>query len=217
MELTHTHSTAVAEQIERIRSAQPAWERLSVRERLRPVRALRHLLADRHADLCEAVRSELGKASTQPRRRGGFTADACLFLEAEAACRLAAECVPAAQRPLWLWGQTDRVHRRPRGVVGVVGTWNYPLMLNGVQIAQALTAGNGVLWKPSEVAPASAAALYTLFARAGFPDGLLQAMEATREGRPGRSSEAAVDHVLFTGLGGQVGRRIAGPAGRAAD
>ena len=212
MELTSTPSAAVGEQIERIRSAQPAWERLPVRERLRPVRALRHLLADRYGALCEAVRRDLGKSPEET--LGGELlplADACLFLEREAAHLLRPRRVPTAQRPLWLWGQSDTVHRRPRGVVGVIGTWNYPLFLNGVQIVQALTAGNGVLWKPSEVAPAAAAALHSLFARAGFPDGLLQTMEATREGGQALT-EAAVDHVVFTGSAA-VGRRIAARLG----
>ena len=212
MELTHPSPAAVGDRIERIRSAQPAWERLSVRERLRPVRGLRRLLADHHADLCEAVRSELGKAPDETLAAEVLPlADACLFLEREAAHVLRPRRVPAAQRPLWLWGQSDTVHRRPRGVIGVIGTWNYPLMLNGVQIVQALTAGNGVLWKPSEVAPASAAALHSLFARAGFPDGLLQSMEATREGGQALT-EAAVDHVVFTGSAA-VGRRLAARLG----
>src|SRR5262249_47421999 len=114
-------------------------------------------------------------------------------------------------RPTWLWGQGDTVHRRPRGFVGVIGTWNYPLYLNGVQIVQALTAGNGVVWKPSEVAPASAAALFNLFARAGFPEGLIHVMEATREAGQALT-DAAIDHVVFTGSA-SVGRRIAAKLG----
>ncbi len=138
-------------------------------------------------------------------------ADACLFLEREADHLLRPRRVPTAQRPLWLWGQSDRVHRRPRGVVGAIGTWNYPYLLNGVPIVQALTAGNGVLWKPSEVAPACAEALHGLFLRAGFPEDLLQRMEATREAGQALT-ETAVDHVVFTGSA-PVGRRIAARLG----
>ena len=212
MELIRSPSVAVGEQIERIRSAQPLWERLPVRERLKPIRALRRLIADECDALCEAVRRDLGKSAEET--IGGDLlplADACLFLEREAAPLLRPRRVPTAQRPLWLWGQGDTVYRRPRGVVGVIGTWNYPFLLNGVQIAQALTAGNGVLWKPSEVAPAAASALHSLFARAGFPDGLVQTMEATREGGQALT-EAAVDHVVFTGSAA-VGRRIAARLG----
>ena len=210
MELTTL--PAVAEQIDRIRAAQPAWERLPVRQRLRPVRTLRRLVADECDALCEAARRELGKSPEET--IGGDLlplAGACHFLEREADHLLRPRRVPAAQRPLWLWGQSDRVHRRPRGVVGVIGTWNYPFLLNGVPIVQALAAGNGVLWKPSEVAPACAEALHGLFRKAGFPDGLLQRMEATREAGQALT-EAAVDHVVFTGSA-PVGRRIAARLG----
>jgi acyl-CoA reductase-like NAD-dependent aldehyde dehydrogenase len=108
---------------------------------------------------------------------------------------------------LWFWGQRDVVHRRSRGVVGIIGTWNYPLLLNGVQIVQALAAGNGVVWKPSEVAPASADALFDQIRRAGFPEGLVHKMEATREGGP-LLVEANIDHLVFTG-GVEAGRQIA--------
>ena len=202
----------IAEQVECIRAAQPAWARLPVQERLRPVQALRRLLADECDALCEAARRDLGKSPEET--IGGDVlplADACLFLEREAAHLLRPRRVPAAQRPPSLWGQSDTVHRRPRGVVGVIGTWNFPFLLNGVQIVQALTAGNGVLWKPSEVAPACAEALYGLFHRAAFPDGLLQRTEATREAGQALT-EAAVDHVVFTGSAA-VGRRVAARLG----
>src|SRR3712207_8844231 len=51
------------------------------------------------------------------------------------------------ETPLWMWPQREEVYRRARGAVAVVGTWNYPLLLNGVQLMQALAAGNGVVWK----------------------------------------------------------------------
>src|SRR5439155_9998895 len=121
-------------------------------------------------------------------------ATACRFLERQAGALLRPRRVPGRQRPLWLWGQGDTVHRRPRGVVGIIGTWNYPLLLNGVQILQAVVAGNAVVWKPSEVAPASAAALAGLLARAGLPADLVHTLPATREG--GRQlAEADMDHV----------------------
>jgi acyl-CoA reductase-like NAD-dependent aldehyde dehydrogenase len=119
--------------------------------------------------------------------------------------------VAQRHRPLWLWGQRDTVHRRPRGVVGIIGTWNYPLFLNGVQLIQALAAGNGVLWKPSEVAPASAAVLFDLLGRAGFPAGLVHLLEATREAGQDLL-EAEVDHVVFTGSA-STGRRVASSLG----
>src|SRR5437763_439293 len=68
--------------------------------------------------------------------------------------------------PAWMMGSSHAVHRRPRGVVGVIGTWNYPLFLNAGQMLEALTAGNAVVWKPSEVAPKFATLLTELFREA---------------------------------------------------
>ena len=139
-------------------------------------------------------------------------AEACRYLQQEADRVLRPRRVPTRLRPVWLMGQKDTVYHRPRGLVGVIGTWNYPLFLNGVQMVQALTAGNGVVWKPSEVAAASADALFDLFVRAGFPDGLVQKLPATREG--GKDlAEADVNHVVFTGSSG-VGHALAATLGR---
>src|SRR5204863_5232176 len=124
-------------------------------------------------------------------------ADACRFLERQAERLLRPRKVSLRSRPLWLFGQRDTIYRRPHGIVGIIGTWNYPLFLNGVQIVQALTAGNGVLWKPSEVTPASAEALFALLVRAGFPDGLVQLLPATREAGQ-ELARADVDHIVFT-------------------
>src|SRR5262245_53797754 len=165
-----TPGATVAALVERARAGQPAWAQVPLRARLERVRAFRRLLVARCDALCAAVARDLGKPPEEV--LGGEVlplADACAFLERQAHSLLRPRRVPRGQRPLWLWGQRDTVHRRPRGVIAIIGTWNYPLFLNGGQVVQALTAGNAVDWKPSEVAPASAAALHGLLLRAGFP------------------------------------------------
>lgn len=47
------------------------------------------------------------------------------------------------------------IHKDPYGVVLVMGAWNYPLQLTLLPVAGAIAAGNCVIIKPSEVAPAS--------------------------------------------------------------
>jgi acyl-CoA reductase-like NAD-dependent aldehyde dehydrogenase len=154
------------------------------------------------------VREDVGKPETEAIACELLPlAAACRFLEKQAASLLRPKRVPGRFRPLWLWPEGVVVHRRPRGVVGIIGTWNYPLVLNGVQILQALTAGNGVLWKPSEVAPASAEALFDLLRQAGYPADLLEMLPATRE-TGALLAQADVDHVVFTG-GSATGRRLA--------
>ena len=94
----------------------------------------------------------------------------------------------------------------PYGVVGMIGTWNYPLFLNAPPIAQALAAGNGVVWKSSESSPLCGAKLEESLREAGLPAGLV----AVVQGGPaaGRALvESAIDKAMFTG-GLEGGRHV---------
>lgn len=212
MTATITASIELTSVTNRARAAQREWDNEAGRQKLRLVKAFRHLLF-RDADrLAGCISGEVGKRPEEV--LGGEilpTADACRFLEREAARLLRARRVPRGSRPVWMLGQTDYVHRRPRGVVGIIGTWNYPLFLNGVQIMQALAAGNAIVWKPSEVTPRFAELLESLVREAGFPPNLLQRLPATREMGPALA-EADVDHVVFTGSAA-VGRKLAARLG----
>jgi acyl-CoA reductase-like NAD-dependent aldehyde dehydrogenase len=194
------------------RAAQAAWVRLPLRERLRPVRKLRDLLVRRADDLIAAAHADIGRTAVEVLGTELLpSASALKFIEQEAARILAPRTVPGRLRPTWLMGSRDVVHRRPWGVVGVIGTWNYPIFLNVGPVAQALVAGNAVLWKPSENAPRAADVTHDLFRAAGFPAEVLQKLPATRDGGP-RLAETDVDYVVFTGSDG-VGRKLAARLG----
>jgi acyl-CoA reductase-like NAD-dependent aldehyde dehydrogenase len=208
MSNSSTDGQVVAATLARSRAAQRRWQATPLRERLRPIRALRRLLAAEHESLCAAAEHDLGKPAEETLACEILPlAEACRFLEREAGRVLKPRFIRLRQRPVWLWGEHDAVHRRPRGLVGIVGTWNYPFLLNGVQIAQALVAGNAVLWKPSELAPHSADVLWSLFCRSGLPEGLVERLPGTREA--GRELvQADIDHLVFTGHS-ETGRAVA--------
>src|SRR5215468_2041740 len=184
------------------RAAQAAWARVIVRDRLRPVRALRALLVERADDICAAVHADIAKPAVEVLGSEILaTAAALKFLEKRAAKILAPRRVSWWDQPTWLMGCRDAIHYRPWGVVGIIGTWNYPMFLNVGQIGQALVAGNAVLWKPSENVPRTSELTRELFRAAGFPTDLLQVLPATREAGP-QLAEADVDHIVFTGSDG---------------
>lgn len=195
------------------RRVQQQWSERPLAERLRLIRRVRERIVACCDALCGAVAEDLGKPAVETLACEILPwAEACRFLERRAAAILRPRRVSFRETPLWLWGQRDTVYRRPRGIVGIIGTWNYPIYLNGVQIVQALTAGNAVWWKPSEVAPRTADALWELLHEVGFPAGLLARLPATREA--GRVlTEGDVDHVVFTGHA-ETGRVIAANLGR---
>lgn len=197
-----------ADQLRSLQAAAPAWAALAVPERLQPVRRLRQLLVERADDLARILSAEIGKSAEEA--VGGDLlplAAHCRFLERRAARVLARRRYGVWDRPAFLWGYRPTVHRRPWGLVGIIGTWNYPLYLNGVQITSALVAGNVVLWKPSELAAQSAEALVSLVRDAGFPAGILQLAGHEREDGAAML-EAPLDYLVFTGSAA-VGRTIA--------
>lgn len=190
------------------RAAQLSWSRHLIRERLPPVRALRALLVERTDEITAAIHADIARPAIEVTGSELLpTAAALKFLEQRAARVLAPQTISSRLRPTWLMGCRDAVHRRPWGTVGIIGTWNYPLFLNAVQIAQALVAGNAVLWKPSENVPRTADLTLALFRDAGFPRDLVQQLPATREAGP-QLAEADVDYLVFTGSDA-VGRKLA--------
>ena len=197
-----------ADDVQRCRTAQQIWARQPVRERLKPLRSLRRLLVSEADRIGAAVQRDVLRRPDEVLATDILpTADACRFLQRRAVSILRPRKISLLDRPLWLLGERSAVHRRPHGVVGIIGTWNYPIYLNGIQIVQALSAGNGVLWKPSELMPQSARLLHELFLTAGYSAELLRMLAATREAGP-QLAEADIDHVVFTGSAA-VGRKLA--------
>jgi acyl-CoA reductase-like NAD-dependent aldehyde dehydrogenase len=88
----------------------------------------------------------------------------------------------------------------PRGVVGVISPWNFPLNQAVIRVAPALAMGNSVVLKPSEVAPLSALRMADIWTAAGLPPGVLEVL--TGLGRTTGTALAAhpdLDHLAFTG------------------
>ncbi len=183
----------------RRRAGDEVAEAQPLQDRLRILRALRHLLAAHPAPLLEAVRGETNRPDSEILTSEILPlAEACRFLEREAPRILATRRLGAEGRPAWLTGVESEVRREPLGTVLVIGPSNYPLFLPGVQTLQALAAGNTVLWKPGVGGLAAARAFATLARHAGLPAGLLTLL--SEDPQAARDAIAAgVDKVLLTG------------------
>src|SRR5437763_10054905 len=96
----------LSEVTRRCRRQQEAWSRLPVRERLRPVAALRRLLVAERDRLGDAIGRDLGKPADEALAADVLPlADACRFLRQEATRLLRPRRVPSRLRPVWLMGQ----------------------------------------------------------------------------------------------------------------
>lgn len=104
-----------------------------------------------------------------------------------------------------------QVVREPLGTVLVIAPWNYPIQLLVAPLAAAIAAGNTVVCKPSEVAPATSAAMARL-----IPEYVDPAAVAVVEGGVDETTallDRPWDHILYTG-NGTVGRIVAASAAR---
>ncbi|WP_167100217.1 succinylglutamate-semialdehyde dehydrogenase [Sphingomonas oligoaromativorans] len=91
------------------------------------------------------------------------------------------------------------LRHKPHGVLAVLGPFNFPAHLPNGHIVPALMAGNAVVFKPSEKAPASGAFLVQCFHEAGIPEGCLRLLPGGPETGQALARHPGVDGVLFTG------------------
>ncbi len=162
-------------EIEQARGAQRRWSELGVKDRLKVVRRIRHQLAGQGEEIAASVtfRQRNGTAETLASEVIPL-ADACRFLETEARRILSPRRLGRRNRPLWLTGVAVELLREPVGVVLIVGASNMPLFLPGVQLLQALAAGNAVLIKPGPGSTPPLQAMRDVLVQAGIDQALVQ-------------------------------------------
>ena len=180
-------------------STQLEWAALSVDQRLLVLRSARHRIA------AEAERFVAAISSSLPRNGADtLTAelmpmlDACKFVEKNAANVLRPKKLGSRGRPFWLSGVVAEVHREPLGTVLVIGPANFPLFLPGVQVLQALAAGNSVVWKPAPGGRGVAELVKLALEEAGLPGGLLRVTDESIEAAQTALADQPAK-VVFTG------------------
>ena len=97
------------------------------------------------------------------------------------------------------------VHYQPKGVVGVIATWNFPVYLALGPVAAALAAGNRVILKMPEATPATNAVVKRLLADAFAEDRVALVGDELED--PAEFTALPFDHIVFTGSPA-VGRRV---------
>ena len=165
-------------------------------DRLEALERLEQALISRAADLVAAVSADFGGRAAEETRALELVP---LLNESRYARRHLSDWMKPRAAPVqWqTWPATARVTYQPLGVVGIVSPWNYPYYLTLTPLICALAAGNHVLVKPSETAPASADLMKSILA-ALYPPEYVSVVTGGAE-----TAAAFValpfDHVLFTG------------------
>jgi acyl-CoA reductase-like NAD-dependent aldehyde dehydrogenase len=196
---------AIGEVVDRASRAQASWAALPWKARQAVLKRWWGVLA-RDADAwAVAIRDEVGKPTVEGMVEVVATLDALRWTVRHAGKALADQPIgPGWQRALLI--PPARLYWAPLGVLGIVGTWNYPLLLNAPAIAQSLAAGNAVVWKPSELAIGLGRKLQDSLDESGLPDGLVSAVFGGPE--LGRALvRGGISKAIFTG-GVEAGRSV---------
>jgi succinate-semialdehyde dehydrogenase/glutarate-semialdehyde dehydrogenase len=185
--------------------AQRRWRRTAFEERAELMRAAAGVLRKRRDEFAALMTSEMGKTIADGHAEIEKCASACDHFAAHAARYL-------ARQPIEIEGAKAFVAFNPLGVVLAVMPWNFPFWQVFRFAAPALMAGNGGVLKHASNVPGCALAIESVFAEAGFPEGLFGTVLV-----PNASVKALIEdaHIAAITLTGSVpaGRSVATTAG----
>ena len=178
----------------RARVAGEAWAARPFHERARVLERLHDIVLDRKTEALDLVQLESGKA-----RIHAFEEVADVALVARYYAYHGDEALEREPRRGLLPALTRvEVNHVPKGVVGVIAPWNYPLTMAITDALPALLAGNAVVVKPSEITPFSALWAAAALDEAGLPRDLLHVLPGDGATLGPALIEEA-DFVHFTG------------------
>jgi succinate-semialdehyde dehydrogenase / glutarate-semialdehyde dehydrogenase len=191
----------------RARAAQVRWAGTPLDERIAALLRLHDLCFERQTELLDLMQWESGKV-----RKHAFEELAHVAMTARYYARRAHGHLDPERRLGAFPGLTRTVvNRVPKGVVGVISPWNYPLTMALSDGLPAILAGNAVVHKPDSQTMLSALAGVGLLEEAGIPGDLWQVVHGPGP-VIGRAIIDRADFVCFTGST-RTGRTVASRAG----
>jgi betaine-aldehyde dehydrogenase len=183
------------------------WSRMSGTERGRILRKAADILRARNDEIAWLEVLDTGKPIAEALAVDVASGADCLEFFGGIAAAIHGEHID-------LGGQAFAYTRRePLGVCVGIGAWNYPVQIACWKAAPALACGNTMIFKPSEMTPATALCLAEALTEAGAPPGVFNVIQGDR-----RAGQMLVRHpdVAKVSLTGEVGtgRIIMGDAAR---
>jgi aldehyde dehydrogenase (NAD+) len=177
--------------------------------RVEQLTAIERMMSERENEFIGALQQDLGKHALESwMTEISYVAGDAAYCRTNLRRWVRPESIstPMVAMPGKSWIQPE-----PLGVVLIIGAWNYPLQLTMAGAAAAIAAGNCVIIKPSELAPATSALIAKCVAEYLDTDAVRVVeggVEETTE-----LLEQAFDHILYTG-GGNVARIVMSAAAK---
>ena len=194
MEYSVTPLDEIATKVDAARAASASGATRSLAWRRTTLERIRQLVDERESRLLDALAADFGKPRFEAwSTELGFTISDINHTLAH--LRSWMQPVKVAT-PIAFKPGSSSVVPEPVGVACVIAPWNYPVQLLLLPMIAAIAAGNAVVGKPSELAPATAAELTDLI------DAIGDAAVVAVQGGVAESSELLAqrfDHILYTG------------------
>jgi len=189
--------------VAKLRATQATGRTRSLEWRLRQLKGIVRMCEEREPEMVAALTADLGRNAHDT----WFTDVAGTVSEASYAIKHLTKWMKPVRTsvPLALMPGRGKYQYEPLGTVLVIGPWNYPIGLCLGPVVGAVAAGNCVVLKPSEHAPAASALLARL-----IPEYLDTEAVTVVEGDAGVTQlliDQRMDHIFFTG-GTETGRKV---------
>ncbi|XP_074307895.1 aldehyde dehydrogenase family 3 member H1-like isoform X1 [Silene latifolia] len=195
--------------VKELRAQFNSGETKSYEWRVTQLKSISRMLDDREKDIIQALQEDLSKPELE-----AFVAEIAML---KSSCKLALKDLKQwmkpekVKTPMTTFPSSAEIVPEPLGVVLVISTWNYPFLLSLDPVIGAIAAGNAVVLKPSEIAPATSLLLKTLLeeyvdtASIKVVEGAIHETSALLEQK--------WDKIFYTGSG-KVGRIIMAAAAK---
>ena len=178
------------------------WSKLNATQRGKLIHRLGDLIAQNASELGELETQDSGKLAVETRAQSSYVAD-YYYYYAGLADKIQGEVLPIDKPNMQVF-----TTREPIGVVVAIVPWNAQLFLSATKIAPALAAGNTIVVKASEQAPAALFKFAELIDECGFPPGVINIITGFADpcGKT-LTTHPKVARIAFTG-GTEVARHI---------
>lgn len=193
--VTPSTSDDVKAAVTAARTAQSTWYALPFATRAQHITALGQAILAKADTLAATMSAETGRSQTEC-KASELTSLAPYIDVAIAEAKRALAPTKVKLSALDFPGKRGVTEAVPRGVIGIIAPWNYPLSNFWKSLFPALLSGNGVVLKPSEHTPRTGAALASICAEV-LPKGLVGLVHGAAA--VGQALIDAVDAVVFTG------------------
>ena len=182
-----------ASEVAAAREALPDWAGHSVSYRCEAVRRFANTVRKREQEFATLIARETGKPLWEAK-----TEVAAVINKVDISITAHAERTPKRTVEAAM-GAKVAVRHKPHGVMAVLGPYNFPAHLPNGHIVPALIAGNAVVFKPSEKAPATGEFLVDCYHKAGIPEGVVRLLIGGPDEGRALASQDGIDGLLFTG------------------